>query len=237
MIISGLEEKLNYFTAESLKNALTKQQEDIDFILFCDEHIKELKRLKRDGTASNHTTIRNSLVDYFNRSKVSINEITYHFLLRYEKYLRQPRTLKRVDHLKKEVETRKDGLAGAGIYNHMRDLRTLFNAAREKYNDEDLGLIQIQHYPFRKYKVGSPPETKKRNIALKAVFKIQSCEVKAGSWAELAKDLFMLSFYLCGMNAVDLYQCNKSNIRKGRIEYNRSKTKVNEKTRPSSALK
>jgi hypothetical protein len=43
----------------------------------------------------------------------------------------------------------------------MRDLRTLFNAAREKYNDEDLGIVKIPHYPFKKYKVGTPPQQQK----------------------------------------------------------------------------
>jgi hypothetical protein len=156
IVISNLEEKLNYYTAETLKLALTKQKEDVDFVHFCDEHIKELKRAKRNGTAANQTTIRNSLVDYFNRPRISINEITYNFLLNYEKYLRQSRTLTRIDQQKKEVKTTKNGLSDSGIYNHMRDLRTLFNAARIKYNDEDLGIIQIQHYPFKKYKVGSP---------------------------------------------------------------------------------
>lgn len=35
----------------------------------------------------------------------------------------------------------------------------------------------------------------------------------------------MLSFYLCGINAVDLYNCTVENIDNGRINYNRSKTK------------
>ncbi len=41
----------------------------------------------------------------------------------------------------------------------------------------------------------------------------------------MARDLFMLSFYLCGMNAVDFYNLKKKDIKDGRIEYNRAKTK------------
>jgi len=40
----------------------------------------------------------------------------------------------------------------------------------------------------------------------------------------MAKDMFMLSFYLCGMNAVDLHAAHYA-INNGRIEYYRSKTK------------
>jgi integrase len=35
----------------------------------------------------------------------------------------------------------------------------------------------------------------------------------------------MLSFYLCGTNAVDFYNLRKKDIKHGRLEYNRAKTK------------
>lgn len=98
-----------------------------------------------------------------------------------------------------------DGLSDSGLHNHMRDLRTLFNAAFNKYNNEELGIYKIKHYPFKKYKVGSAPLTRKRNNNLEEVRAIRDCVTKAGSWAELAKEIYMLSFYLCGMNAVDFY--------------------------------
>jgi len=101
----------------------------------------------------------------------------------------------------------------------MRDLRTLFNAARNRYNDEDLGIIRIKHYPFRKYKVGTPPvRDKERFNTLKQIFLIKYCYTEQGSRAELAKEMYMLSFYLCGTNAVDLYNLSKQNYKDDRIE-------------------
>ena len=44
------------------------------------------------------------------------------------------------------------------------------------------------------------------------------------SRGELARDMFMLSFYLCGINAVDLYKGDYI-LNNDRLEYNRSKTK------------
>ena len=49
------------------------------------------------------------------------------------------------------------------------------------------------------------------------------------SRAELAKELFHLSFLLCGINAADLYYCTANNINQGRLEYNRAKTKARRK--------
>jgi integrase len=139
--------------------------------------------------------------------------------------------------LGKIVVTESNGVTDAGLYNYMRDLRTLFNAAREKYNDEDLGIIRVSHYPFNKYKVGSPPDTKKRNISIKLIIRIIECKVPKNSRAELAKDLFLLSFFLCGINAVDLYHITKANVKKGRLEYNRSKTKGRRKDNAFISIK
>lgn len=165
-VVSELGNKLNFMTAENLRDYLRDRDKDVDFIAFCNEHINQLRKEGRTGTANNHRTVRNGLVDYFRRESVSITEIHSNMLMHYEKWLRTERTMTRVNQLGKGVTTKKEGLKDAGIYCHMRDLRTLFNAACNKYNNEDLGIYRIKHYPFKKYKVGSPPPTKKRNITI-----------------------------------------------------------------------
>lgn len=141
-------------------------------------------------------------------------------LVSYEKYLRSERKLKRYNQLGNPIHSIKKGLSNSGLYNHMRDLRTLFNAAREKYNNEDIVIYRVKHYPFKKYKVGTSLLTRKRNNTLEEVLKIRDCITQVGSRAELARDQYMLSFYLCGINAVDFYHLTDKNIKNGRINYN-----------------
>jgi integrase len=237
-IISELGEKLNFFNAESLRDFLRDKDADVDFIRFCLLHIEQLKKENRNGTAGTHQTVRNSLIDYFKRDSVSITEINSNMLVSYEKFLRGERTMIRtVTNYGQTKEKTTRGLSDSGIHNHMRDLRTLFNAACGKFNNEDLGIHRIKHYPFKKYKVGSAPLTRKRNNTLDDVRMIRDCNTKAGSRAELAKDIYMLSFYLCGMNAVDLYQLTKKDIRNGRIDYNRSKTQSRRKDNAFISIK
>ncbi len=219
-----MDEKLQFFTANNLRDYLRDKSEEIEFISFCTAHIERLKQEGREGTAATHRVIRNSLVDYFNRERVSISEINSNMLVAYERFLRSERSITRINQNKKAVTVIQKGLSDSGLHNHMRDLRTLFNAARQQYNNEDLGIYRIKHYPFARYKIGSPPITKKRNNTLLEVLAIKDCSVKPSSRAELAKDLYMLSFYLCGMNAVDLYSLREYDLRNGRIDYNRSKT-------------
>src|SRR5690606_33482096 len=49
--ISRLSDKLDFFTAESLRDYLRDQNKDIDFVKFCDEHISQLRKDGRDRTA------------------------------------------------------------------------------------------------------------------------------------------------------------------------------------------
>jgi integrase len=237
-VISELGEKLNFFTAESLREYMRDKDADVDFIKFCQIHIEQLKKENRNGTAGTHRTVRNSLIDYFKRDSVSITEINSNMLVSYERFLRGKRTMTRIvteDGQTKEKTT--DGLSDSGLHNHMRDLRTLFNGACNMYNNEDLGIYRIKHYPFKRYKVGSAPVTKKRNNTLEEIIKIRDCVTKPGSRAELAKEIYMLSFYLCGMNAVDLYHLTRNNIRNGRIDYNRSKTQSRRKDNAFISIK
>jgi len=226
--ISQLDYKTQFFSCDDLLKYL--EEKEIDFIKFCTDHIEQLKRENRKGTANTHRTVRNSLIDFFGSDSVSINEITSKMLFSYARFLRSERTIIRKNQFGKEVKTQEKGLSESGVHNHMRDLRTLFNAACTHFNNEDLGLYRVKHYPFKRYKIGSAPLTKKRNITIEQVKQIRDCQVKSGSRAELARDLFILSFYLCGMNAVDIYYLRQKNITKrGRIEYNRAKTRTRRK--------
>jgi integrase len=223
--ISELDSKVGFFSCEKLVEYLEQKHHDIDFILFIKEHVAQLIKENREPYSRCFRTVKNSLIDYFESESVSINEIHSNMLKTYERFLRSERIIKRVNQLGKVVQTKEKGLSDSGIHNHMRDLRTLFNAARDHYNNDDLGLYKIKHYPFKKYKVGSAPLTKKRNITIEQVKLIRDCSPVTDSRTELAKDLFMLSFYLCGTNAVDFYNLQKKDIKHGRIEYNRAKTK------------
>ncbi|APU95072.1 hypothetical protein K2F45_27165 [Sphingobacterium siyangense] len=70
--IGELEGKLDFFTAESLRDYLKNKDEEIDFIKFCNNYIQQEKDDGRDGSAANHRAVRNHLIDFFKRESVSI---------------------------------------------------------------------------------------------------------------------------------------------------------------------
>lgn len=95
----------------------------------------------------------------------------------------------------------------------MRNIRAVFNYAI----DNEV----TTHYPFRRYKI-TYEKTRKRNFdveTLRAIFNAENISPKMVKY----RDMFKLMFMLIGINFVDL--CNLQEIRDGRIEYVRSKTK------------
>jgi integrase len=105
-------------------------------------------------------------------------------------------------------------------------LRMLFYAAMDEYNDEEREEIRIRHNPFRKHKIGKAPESEKRVLSVDEIRKIRDVkdEQLILKRSVLARDVFMLSFYLAGTNLIDLYHLKKEDFKDKRISYQRHKT-------------
>ncbi|MFC0514699.1 phage integrase SAM-like domain-containing protein [Mucilaginibacter angelicae] len=234
--IGQLSSTLDFYTVEDLKNALIDLDQDVDFIKFGKEYIENLLENGRKGSARTLKTVIFSLIDYFEREKVSALEITERKLMEYEKYLRKERVITRLN--KEKLITRTvAGMQDGGIHNHMRDLRILFKAAMKHFNNPQLEDIKIPHCPFDNYKIIDSPVTKKRNLKIEQIKLISESKVEPNSTSELGRDLFLLSFYLCGMNAADIYHLKPENIVDGRVEYNRLKTQSRRKDRAFISIK
>lgn len=216
--------------ANQLKASLLLSKPDtgyIDFLKFAHDHIEALKKAGKIGSAKNLSTVYFSLQDYFKEPVVLITDINYSFLVKYEAYLRTTRRVIRRNHSGATREYVLKPIGDAGLHTHMRDLRLMFNEARNQFNDEDTGVMKIFHYPFKKYKVGSAPLTEHRNRTIAEMIILRDTVLPEGTRGELARDLCMLSFYLCGMNAADLYELTEKPG--ARIEYCRAKTRAKRK--------
>lgn len=96
---------------------------------------------------------------------------------------------------------------------HLRNIRAVFN---EALDDEITSA-----YPFRKFKIKHAP-TRKRALTVEQLRTLMDypCE----EYQAIYRDMFVLMFYLCGVNAVDLFNAPKNAIINGRFEYTRAKT-------------
>jgi integrase len=254
--ISELGEKLNFHTAKSLTDLLKNGEvkaETINFIAFGWNVAELIKGKSRKGCLGNIKAVMYGLQDFFKSDKVPITEITSKMLGKYEVHLRTPRTMMRPNQFGKITPRYSKGVTDGGLHNHMRDLRTIFKDAVKFYNNKEQGIEIIKHYPFENYKIVDSPESNKPKLTVAQVKKIRDVkvltkeEVKAHKQAirenpqyemkglvyvlrdsreHQAGELAMLSFYMCGMNAVDLYQLAPADGHAiYRLDYNRAKTK------------
>mgnify|MGYP003576811880 FL=1 len=227
---------MDLFDAKSLRDHLIAKGEVIDFIRFCQIHIDSLEQAGREKSASNYRTVRYSLIDFFKREVVSIHDITTSVIFAYERYLRTDRVITRTNQYGNLVTIKSKGASDATVHNYLRDFKGLFTAAQLYYNKPALGTTPIIYNPFTEYKIVDTPVTRKRNINIEQLKSVRDCIVPEGSRAELARDLFMLSIYLCGINAMDLFR-SEYTIRRGRLEYNRSKTRLKRKDNAFISIK
>ena len=96
---------------------------------------------------------------------------------------------------------------------HLRNIRAVFNYA---IDNEYTSL-----YPFRKFRI-KKEETRKR--ALSAGQLRELIGYKCEPYQERYRDMFVLMFYLIGINAVDLFLAKPGDLVNGRFEYKRAKT-------------
>ena len=96
---------------------------------------------------------------------------------------------------------------------HLRNVRAICNFAIDE------GLTSF--YPFRKFHIKTE-ETRKRALTIEQLRAIRDCSVT--DFQREYRDMFLLMFYLIGINASDLFTARKDDIVNGRLEYRRNKT-------------
>ena len=101
---------------------------------------------------------------------------------------------------------------------YLRILRATYNKAVEK------GLA-AQQRPFRNVYTGIA-KTRKRAVPTEVISQLRHLEstVRLTPRQEMARDAFLMSFYLRGMSFIDLAHLRKSDLRNGYLHYVRSKT-------------
>ena len=100
-----------------------------------------------------------------------------------------------------------------GIAIDLRNIRTVFNWAI----DNEI----TTKYPFRKFQIKTERE---QHLFLNRDEMAEIRDIQVEPFMEKYRDLFILGFYLIGINISDLLELPANCIKHGRIEYKRNKT-------------
>ena len=215
----------NHYSLDEIIEFLNREQEKqqtIDFIKFSREWIASTT-IKG---APNYTTAINALVRFIGKEELDINLITLDFLEDFKSFLNKEREIR----TKRLMQQGKRVPSNRSLSLYLISIKKLFNEAKKRYNKKDKNLILIPNSPFIELEIPKQEATRKRAISadiIKKVWKLPYKDMKKGYKAtcryNLAKDCFILSFCLMGMNSADLY--NATEMKGNTITYNRTKTK------------
>ena len=203
-------------------NGEQEKQQTIDFIKFSREWIASTT-IKG---APNYTTAINALVRFVGKEELDINLITLDFLESFKAFLNKEREIR----TKRLMQQGKRIPSNRSLSLYLISIKKLFNEAKKKYNKKEKNLILIPNSPFMELEIPKQEATRKRAISadiIKKLWKLPYKDMKKGYKStcryNLAKDCFILSFCLMGINSADLY--NATEMEGNTIVYNRTKTK------------
>ena len=197
-------------------------EKPIDFIAFSKNWIATAPIKSKDT----YTTGLNAFIRFLGKDELDIKNITVDLLEQYRDYIIKVRA----ERVKKLAKAGERIPSNRCLSLYLMILRHLFSEAQKFYNKPDKGLMRIPHTPFEYFKIPKQEATRKRAIQpqqVKAIWDMPYQNVHKGTRHtcrfDLAKDCFILSFCLMGINSVDLY--NATEIRDNKLIYNRTKTK------------
>jgi site-specific recombinase XerD len=189
----------SFGTATQIKNHIQAQidRKPNDRGLVARHFEKFITRCNTPGTAGLYGETFAKVAKFSNIKTLRFENITVGWLKDFENWLRNEK------------------LAINTIARHLRSVRAVYNDAI------DHEVVQLNNYPFRRFKI-KHEKTAKRSLTVEQLRELRDypCEPHQ----EKYRDVFMLIFYLGGINMVDLMRLKE--IENGRIEYVRSKTGV-----------
>ncbi len=220
----GLPLEASNLTLSDIIDYIQKEKEKntpIDFIQFCKDWLAATEvKGKR-----NYQTALNAFIAFLGKDKLNTNQVTKLLMMEFMEYLHKKRA-------KQVAELQKKGKripSNRMVSLYTSSIRHLFNEAKKKYNDYDRNLIRIPNSPFENLVIPKQEATRKRALSAELIKKIWELPyiINANGRERLcpfnlAKDCFILSFCLIGMNSADLYNCTE--MEDGSITYYRTKT-------------
>lgn len=215
--------KMDSFSFECFEKKFLNRFGDWNNVWFAfDEHIKNLQKAGKPGTASTYITARNSFKQFEKKEKLSFNEITVKWLQSYENWMKIEG---------KKLNDIREPASVTTISMNTRCLRKLYNLAIHE------GEASAEKYPFGNDENGlyQPPQANniKKALQKSEVIKIHEYQPETGTAEQFNKDLWIFSYLCNGMNISDIARLKYSQLRNNeRIVFIRQKTASKRKLKP-----
>lgn len=198
-LVEQLDSKRGVYTIDDIIGNYHNMNCNKDLISYMEVQIRKKIDKRKDGIAAAYKSTMNSLKKFIGNRKVQFIDINFLFLENYVQFLEEK------------------GNANNTIAFYMRNFKTIYNRAKKE------GLKVISSNPFTEMTIKTD-KTIKRALSKDDIKKIALVDLSDNPKYDLARDLFMFSFFSRGMPFVDIINLKKTDIVDDVIIYRRAKT-------------
>jgi len=176
----------------------------VPFYPYCTEYVNALRKEKKDKTAEGYEDAIKSFQKHFTDENITFQDIK-----------------------KKELEKWIDSLSGTARakQKYPTNMKAIFTAGRDKYNDYEDNIIVIANDPFYKLEIPKCNKPVKKATDIDSIKILFSAEPQSER-EQIAQDVAKLMFFLVGMNTIDMYDMEGDKVKNGKLCYFRHKVRT-----------
>ncbi|NPD83037.1 transposase [Prevotella sp. PINT] len=183
-------------------------EKDISFSDYARLHIDKMIKRGQERTSRNYKWALQHLEKFARTDNLMFSRLTSAFLNRWIETLSQTTTRSKEQ--------------------YPVCIREIYKAAIMEFNDEERGLSKLNN-PWSKVKIPRSDVPEKRAIPaskLRAFFNVVPDRSRfTNPLMEVGQDVALISFCMCGLNAVDIFNAKKDQYNNGIFHYERQKTR------------
>lgn len=212
-------EGAQYYDADKLlsvlQNAVTSPVSwSLDVFQYADAKMEGMT----PKTAEGYRTAFHALERFVGCRRLDVNDITATFVARFREFLEtEPALRNGTGH------HRAKSRGSRAVSYYLTCVKAIHNMARDEFNDDDVGLVRIPRSPFKSGTIPAQPVTEHRTLSAAQVLDVASFD-NGDPLVGFARDVFVLSFLLVGMNSADLFALRRCDMVGDVITYRRAKT-------------
>jgi hypothetical protein len=201
-----------------LRKSMRKQDFRLDFFQWADTYLT----CKSEGNRRKYDTALRAFARFLGEPHIDINDITHALLVDFADACDAGPKMS-YSYIKGTVEPSSKPRTGPISPHYLSKLSHIYDAAKERYNDEDGGAVVIPRSPFRKLNMTPPAPTTAQKALPVDVLQAMIDDDDASPMERRALDVFLVGFALMGANIADLWEAAPP---RGRWwGYNRRKTR------------
>ena len=188
------------YTVDDIAEKMDLGKQTTSFKEFSNKLINQLKKAGKNGNARAYEDAKVAFLKFNKEKDLDLKNISTKKIQQFENHL-----LER-------------GLRVNSISVYLRTIRAIYNKAIKEE------LVNEKYYPFKNFKI-KKEATIKRALSKENIKSIAEIDLSSRKDLELARDVFLFSFYNRGMNFIDICYLTNNITNNGRIIYRRQKTK------------